>query len=46
MDWFGQMSLLDFLRGTGKHARVQTMLARDRCVAPPSLAGLAALHFA
>lgn len=32
MDWFGQMSLLDFLRGTGKHATVQTMLAKDRCV--------------
>lgn len=32
MDWFGEMSLLDFLRGTGKRARVQTMLAKDRYV--------------
>jgi tyrosyl-tRNA synthetase len=38
MEWFGQMSLLDFLRGTGKHARVQTMLNKDRCAALSSFA--------
>lgn len=26
------MSLLDFLRGAGKTAKVSSMLARDRCV--------------
>ena len=28
-DWFGPMTLLDFLRDVGKHARVGTMLSRD-----------------
>lgn len=29
MAWFGGMSLLDFLRDVGKHARVGVMLAKD-----------------
>ena len=29
-DWIGKMSLLDFLSGPGKRARVSTMLARER----------------
>lgn len=29
-DWLGKMSLLDFLSGPGKRARVSTMLARER----------------
>lgn len=28
-DWFGAMTLLDFLRDVGKHARVGAMLSRD-----------------
>lgn len=28
-DWFASMTLLDFLRDVGKHARVGTMLSRD-----------------
>ena len=30
LEWFGQMSLLDFLRGTGKNARVSAMLSKER----------------
>ena len=29
-DWIGKLSLLDFLSGPGKRARISTMLARDR----------------
>lgn len=29
-DWIGKMSLLDFLSGPGKRARVATMLSRER----------------
>ena len=29
LDWIGQMSALDFLRGMGKHFRMGTMLAKD-----------------
>ncbi|ORX35881.1 tyrosine-tRNA ligase [Kockovaella imperatae] len=29
LEWFGQMSLLDFLRGTGKQARVSAMLSKE-----------------
>lgn len=29
MAWFGGMSLLDFLRDVGKHARVGVMLSKD-----------------
>lgn len=29
VDWFGPVSLLDFLRDVGKHARVGAMLSRD-----------------
>lgn len=29
-DWIGRMSLLEFLSGPGKRARVSVMLARDR----------------
>jgi tyrosyl-tRNA synthetase len=29
IDWFGGMSLLDFLRDVGKYARVGVMLAKD-----------------
>jgi tyrosyl-tRNA synthetase len=30
LDWTQEVTLLDFLRGVGKHSRVNTMLARDR----------------
>lgn len=30
-DWTGNLSLLDFLSGPGKRARVSTMLSRERC---------------
>ncbi len=30
LDWTQDVTLLDFLRGVGKHTRVNTMLARDR----------------
>lgn len=30
LEWFGKMGVLDFLRVVGKHARVGTMMARDR----------------
>lgn len=30
LDWFKDMSLLDFLSGPGKGARVSTMLSRER----------------
>jgi tyrosyl-tRNA synthetase len=29
-DWFGKMSMVEFLRETGKHVRVSRMLERDR----------------
>ena len=29
-DWFRQLNVLDFLRLAGTHARVNTMLARER----------------
>lgn len=29
IEWFGSLSLLDFLRDVGKHARVSVMLAKD-----------------
>lgn len=28
-DWYGGMGLMDFLRETGRYARVGTMLAKD-----------------
>ena len=31
-DWMGNVTLLDFLSGPGKQARVSTMLSRERCV--------------
>lgn len=31
-DWLGGISLLAFLGGVGKSARISTMLARERCV--------------
>jgi tyrosyl-tRNA synthetase len=35
LDWLKELNLLDFLRSTGIHFRVNHMLARDRCVALP-----------
>ena len=32
MEWFGGLGLLDFLRSTGKIARVGSMLSKERCV--------------
>ena len=32
VDWLGSLSLLDFLRKAGRHARVPTMIRRDRCI--------------
>jgi tyrosyl-tRNA synthetase len=33
LDWLKELNLLDFLRSTGIHFRVNHMLARDRSVA-------------
>lgn len=33
IDWFRGMGLLDFLRHTGKHAKVNVMIGRERHVA-------------
>jgi tyrosyl-tRNA synthetase len=30
LDWTGQITLLDFLKGVGKRSKVNAMLARDR----------------
>lgn len=35
IDWLKELNLLDFLRSTGIHFRVNHMLARDRSVALP-----------
>lgn len=35
LDWLKELNLLDFLRTTGIHFRVNHMLARDRSVALP-----------
>ena len=32
LDWTGQITLLDFLKGVGKRSKVNAMLARDRYV--------------
>ena len=32
IEWFKGMGLLEFLRVVGVHSRVNTMLARERCV--------------
>lgn len=32
LKWYKHMELLDFLRTVGVHARVNTMISRDRCV--------------
>lgn len=32
--WFREMGMLEFLRTVGKHAKVNTMLSRDRCTLP------------
>jgi len=38
LDWLKELNLLDFLRSTGIHFRVNHMLARDRSAAlPPSI---------
>jgi len=36
LDWLKELNLLDFLRSTGIHFRVNHMLARDRSVTLPS----------
>jgi tyrosyl-tRNA synthetase len=35
LDWLKELNLLDFLRSTGIHFRVNHMLARDRSAALP-----------
>ena len=32
LQWLGELKLLDFLTQAGRHARVPTMIARDRLV--------------
>jgi tyrosyl-tRNA synthetase len=32
LDWTGEITLLDFLKGVGKRSKVNAMLARDRWV--------------
>lgn len=36
LSWTGHLTLLDFLRDVGKHAKVNVMLTRDRWVVPPA----------
>lgn len=33
VEWLGSLNLLEFLSKAGRHARIPTMLGRDRCVA-------------